>query len=799
MSRLPLIQTYDPRAHGCDCDSCPLNGQRPVPPTLSARPDLIVVAESPGRNEVVNGAPLIGESGEIINRLCNKFNQPRSRLHLTNAILCRPPFIFSPKQWRQALAACRPRLERELKAIASTRSVVAFGGKALQQLTGKAKINDWMGAPLKCVDGLEDFTVLPTIHPAYTLRKPAETPVLTIHFARALQMARDQLEPWIWPLITAHEGETATLAALKLLARSKILGFDVETAGVDALHDALLNVGLASGTHAVSVTWYEASQCIRDAVAAILANQRIVKVGHNGQFDVVSAEAHGLKVNNFSEDTMIQAAVCAPQLPKKLSHVACRETHAERWKDEFRAGSDKSGTAFWLKVDPKRRAVYNAKDASITYTLHSIQSKRLDRVHRGRELYDNYMSLIQVAIKMRKHGIAVDPDRMETHRKALKQRRSRAILELRAIARTVEIQEYNPNSSRSVIRLFTALGARSSKFSEKTNAPKYDESVLMQILASPNPTASAAARAQLRYRRWQKLLRTYIEGMPVRDGRVHATWNPTGAYTGRWSSQDPSMQVIPKPVETKLKNGKTKIVAPGLRDIFVPTPGRELYELDYQALEAKILALVSGDKTLLDWFARGIDVHTETAKLLFSTAEPSKSQRELAKRARYAMHYGSTIETAWLALVVDFPALGIADVARLFKTLKEKHPEIVVFHERLLAGAYKNDYIEDPLSGRRHYFHGQVEPNKCYNLPIQMAAAYLINRAVVAIDKQLDWSRAAILAQVHDSLLGESSERDLDCALFKREMERPVTLAGNSCVFAVDIKYGPSYGEMVKS
>lgn len=797
MSRLPVLHGYDPRAHGADCDSCPLNGSRVVPPKLSARPEMVVLAESPGRNETVNATPLVGASGEVLDRLCSKFFQPRSRLHITNAILCRPPYNFSPADWKKALRACRPRLERELKTQPA-RSLVIFGGKALQSFAGKAKIMDWMGAPIRGVDGLEDFVALPTVHPALTLRKPSNTPLLTIHFARALQLSRSTLPVWQWPKIVAHEGEGPTLEALKQLRDSPSLGFDVETAGIDAMHDALLNVGLANSQIALSVTWYEATMKVRDEIFNLLGDPSIAKYAHNGQFDIVSVESNGAVVRNFAHDTMIADAVVAPQMSHKLSHVACRETHAPRWKDEFRAGSDKSGTAFWLKVDPKKRAVYNAQDASITHTLVGIQENRLRATHKGKELFDNYMSLIHVAIKMRKHGIAVDQSRFESHHKNLRERRFKASQELKRIARIAGVKDYNPNAHRSVTKLFQALGARTTRFSEKTGAPSYDENTLMQNLASPNQIVVAAARAQLRYRRWQKLLRTYVEGLPVRNGRVHATWNPTGTYTGRWSSSDPSMQVIPKPVVEKDAKGRSIVVAPGLRDLFVPSPGREMFELDFSGLEVRLIALFSGDETLLSWLAAGIDVHTKTAQMIFSSNAPSKAQRELAKRARYAMHYGSTIETAWLALVVDFPLLGISEVARLFQTMKSQHQGIVAWQERQLKCAYEKDYIECALSGRRHYFHGLVEPNKCFNLPNQMGGAFLINRAVVAIDKELDWTRAAILAQVHDSLLGESTHRDADCALFKQHMEAPVTLNGATVSFPVDVKYGPSYGEMIE-
>src|SRR5688572_2978153 len=105
-SRLPVI---DGRNLGANCDECPLNGRRVVPPQKNNNATLIVLGESPGKNEEIKQQPFVGESGKLLDRILQRFAISRSRLHITNAVLCRPDASLSPKDWKRAIAACRPR------------------------------------------------------------------------------------------------------------------------------------------------------------------------------------------------------------------------------------------------------------------------------------------------------------------------------------------------------------------------------------------------------------------------------------------------------------------------------------------------------------------------------------------------------------------------------------------------------------------------------------------------------------------------------------------------------------------
>jgi uracil-DNA glycosylase len=82
--------TYDPRAHGCECDSCPLKGQQVVPPEGNPDARFAVVNEAPGLSELKFGKQWIGPAGAKLNELLFKAGLHRNQIWMTSALLCRP-------------------------------------------------------------------------------------------------------------------------------------------------------------------------------------------------------------------------------------------------------------------------------------------------------------------------------------------------------------------------------------------------------------------------------------------------------------------------------------------------------------------------------------------------------------------------------------------------------------------------------------------------------------------------------------------------------------------------------------
>ena len=134
------------------------------------------------------------------------------------------------------------------------------------------------------------------------------------------------------------------------------------------------------------------------------------------------------------------------------------------------------------------------------------------------------------------------------------------------------------------------------------------------------------ARKVLEYRQLAKLKGTYVDALPAlidpKTGRVHTTFNQTGAATGRLSSSNPNLQNIP--IRTEL--GRE------IRAAFVPREGWKLIVADYSQIELRLLAHMSHDPVLVDAFRNGEDIHTRTAAEVFGVPPLMVTPEHAAQR-----------------------------------------------------------------------------------------------------------------------------------------------------------------------
>ena len=129
---------------------------------------LVFVGEGPGRDEDLRGEPFVGAAGELLTRIIQAIKMTRDQVYIGNIVKCRPPGNRNPLP--EEIAACRPFLERQLRAI-QPEFIVALGKVAAQTLLEtdrpisrlRGRFHDYHGMRL-----------LPTYHPAYLLRNAAK-------------------------------------------------------------------------------------------------------------------------------------------------------------------------------------------------------------------------------------------------------------------------------------------------------------------------------------------------------------------------------------------------------------------------------------------------------------------------------------------------------------------------------------------------------------------------------------------------------------------------------------------------
>ena len=139
----------------------------------------------------------------------------------------------------------------------------------------------------------------------------------------------------------------------------------------------------------------------------------------------------------------------------------------------------------------------------------------------------------------------------------------------------------------------------------------------------------------LQFRNLMKLKNTYTDKLGEQVNRntkrLHTSYNQTITITGRLSSSNPNLQNIP----IKTNDGKN------IRKTFIAKKGYKIISADYSQIELRVMAHLSKDKNLLNSFLNGEDVHSSTAKQVFSLKDnPNEEQRRAAKAINFGLIYG---------------------------------------------------------------------------------------------------------------------------------------------------------------
>lgn len=305
--------------------------------------------------------------------------------------------------------------------------------------------------------------------------------------------------------------------------------------------------------------------------------------------------------------------------------------------------------------------------------------------------------------------------------------------------------------------------------------PSTDAEVLEQLAAQGHEVP----RLLLEYRELQKLRSTYVEVLPAKvhrtTGRIHTSFNQTGAATGRLSSTDPNLQNIP------IRTPRGEAIRRG----FVPGAGRLFVVADYSQIELRLMAHLSGDPAFVAAFQAGEDIHRQTAALIFGV-EPGQVTGEMRARAK-TINFGTIYGQGPFALSNQ---LGITqEEAKAFiAAYFERFAGVRAFLDRQVELARERGYVET-LFKRRRYIPEVKDKNfnirafgerVAQNAPLQGSAADLIKIAMARIHRALkvEHPEAHLLLQVHDELVLEAPEAEAEAvaALVKGHMESAATL-----------------------
>jgi DNA polymerase-1 len=430
----------------------------------------------------------------------------------------------------------------------------------------------------------------------------------------------------------------------------------------------------------------------------------------------------------------------------------------------------------------------------MTLRLLAQQSPRLDETGLRHLLDEVEMPLVPVLLDMELAGVLIDTDRLAV----LSDRLAARLHTLEAdVFRLVGVP-FNINSPQQLAEVLfgrlglTAPGARTTSTGRRSVAADVLESMQGQ-----HPVVDLV----LEHRQLSKIKGTYVDALPqlVRPGtgRVHTSFNQTGAVSGRLSSQDPNLQNIP--IRTDL--GRE------VREAFIAPAGCCLIGADYSQVELRIAAHLSGDPGLKRAFASGMDIHRATAATVLGIApeDVTPDQRRFAKSVNFGLLYGMGARS-----LAQHAGISMAEAQRFVDAYFAGFPAIQSYLEKTKRKAKEDGYVET-LLGRRRYFPilsvatrdartnvlQRAAEREAVNHPMQGSAADIIKLAMIRVHRALreQGLAARLLLQVHDELVLEApiAECEEVTALVTRIMESAYPL---DPPLKVDVGAGASWAEL---
>lgn len=432
-------------------------------------------------------------------------------------------------------------------------------------------------------------------------------------------------------------------------------------------------------------------------------------------------------------------------------------------------------------------APYAAQKADHILRLSALLQQKLSSNGHLLGLYRYYeLPLIEVLITIERNGIRVDAVTLAKQSKQLGKQLEKLQLQVFEMAG----EEFNLGSPKQLQTIFYEKLELPVLKKTKTGQPSTAEPVLQELAQDYE-----IPRLILEHRSLSKLKSTYTDKLPLEinknTGRIHSSFQQAVAATGRLSSTDPNLQNIP----IRTAEGRR------VRQAFVCDQGNKLLAADYSQVELRIMAHLSQDEGLLSAFSSAEDVHRATAADVFGVAleEVSADQRRSAKAINFGLIYG--MSAFGLANQLN---ISRGEAAKYVDRYFEKYPGVRKYMDETQALADEKGYVET-LFGRRLYLpdihagNGMLRKaaqRTAINAPMQGTAADIIKRAMIDIDHWLAMGQldARMLLQVHDELVFEVSERDLDL-LAAGVKFRMTTAASLDVPLVVDIGVGDNWDE----
>ncbi|MCG2770921.1 MAG: DNA polymerase I [Desulfobacterales bacterium] len=529
----------------------------------------------------------------------------------------------------------------------------------------------------------------------------------------------------------------------------------------------------------------ESNRAVWEKLGPVFSDAGIAKVGADLKAALLLAQRFGPDLKGITGDILVASYLLNPaRYEQTLENVALHYLGLNLPAPRELAG--RPATAVGLDRD--LACQYAAQRAEVALRLwprlkSELEKEGLWELYAGLEL-----PLLGTLARMEARGILLDQGFLRRFGQDLEVAMQQLEREIYALAG----EEFLIQSPQQLGRiLFEKMKLTPQKKTRGKTAFSTDVEVL-QALEQESPIAAKV----LEYRSMGKLKSTYVDALlklaDPATGRVHTTFLQSVAATGRLSSRDPNLQNIPVRGE----------LGGQIRQAFVPNAGHVFLSADYSQMELRILAHFSEDPALLKAFQDGIDIHRQTAAVVFGIHPElvSSDMRRQAKVVNFGIIYGMS-------------GFGLAKQLRVNNRMANefiqryfaKYSRVKAYLEETLQQAREQGWVTTLMGRRRqtpqinssNRIVRQEAERSAINTPLQGTAADIIKAAMLEVESAMQGANLSgmMILQIHDELLFEVPRAELadTVRLVRRVMEGVVRL---KVPLTVDLRVGENWGEM---
>lgn len=468
------------------------------------------------------------------------------------------------------------------------------------------------------------------------------------------------------------------------IASHDCLAVDTETTGLDIYSDEfrcrLIQFGTRDEAWILPVEMTD--KLVDEARVALGQVRRIVM--QNASYDLqVLDRCFGIKMEELwprVTDTQILAKLVDPRpyeaggFGHTLEHLVAEFVSPEQSENvkglmtRLAKEHQTTKSKIWSLIDlfHEEYLLYAGMDTVFTSRVCSKLVKLLPDVSRGLVPYEHKISEICSYIDRR--GFLLDVEYAQEL--SSRWQADKDVWEAVAFA---EYGVEKVNSTEDVAEALEEMGVVILGRTE-SGRRKVDKELLGRLIEEGNELAAIVVEAK-KLGKWSKTwVQKFLDARDS-DDRCHTFINPLQARTSRMSITGIPAQTLP---------ASDSLV----RRCFVAEPGHVIASVDYQTQELRVLAALSGDKTMIEAFKQGADLHQ-------ITADASGVSRKVGKMANFLTVYGGGPKT-----LAEQAAIDISTARRVLAGFAKTYPGVARYSKMLAAEASAKGFIITP-SGRR--------------------------------------------------------------------------------------------------